>query len=121
MKKRYIVIHFLVAVMMITAFNAFAAQEEKKTGYMDDTMITAKIKSKLASDDFLKSTEIGVETQNGVVQLHGFVDSQKAVDRAGQIAQGVKGVKSVKNNLIVQKEKDMDQKNKDQNQDMSKK
>lgn len=120
MKKSYILIHFLAVIMMIVAVNAWAAQEKQKTGYMDDTMITAKIKSKLASDDFLKSTEIGVETQNGVVQLHGFVDSQKAIDRAGQIANSVKGVKSVKNNLIVKSEQDQKEKDKDTDTDMSK-
>lgn len=120
MRKFLFVIHFLVVMMMISALNVWAAQDQKKTGYMDDTMITAKIKSKLATDDYVKATDINVETQNGVVQLSGFVDSQKAQDRAGQIAQSVKGVKSVKNNIIVQKEKDMDQRNKDQNQDMSK-
>ena len=57
----------------------------------------------LASDDFLKSFEISVETYKGIVQLSGFVDSQKAVDKAGEIARGVKGVKSVKNNLNVKK------------------
>jgi len=44
-----------------------------------------------------------VETYKGIVQLSGFVDSQKAVDKAGEIASGVKGVKSVKNNLNVKK------------------
>ncbi|MEN6620747.1 MAG: BON domain-containing protein [Smithella sp.] len=123
MKKSYIVIHLLAVIMLIVAVNAWAAQEKQKTGYMDDTMITAKIKSELASDNFLKSTEIGVKTEDGVVQLSGFVDSQKAIDRAGQIARSIKGVKSVKNDLIVQREQDQKDKskdkNKDQGQDMS--
>ena len=55
----------------------------------------------LASDDFLKSFQIGVETYKGVVQLSGFVNSQKAVDKAGEIVRSVKGVKSLKNNLIM--------------------
>jgi osmotically-inducible protein OsmY len=55
----------------------------------------------LAADDFLKSFQISVETRKGIVQLSGFVNSQQAVDKAGQIAGSVKGVKSIKNDLIV--------------------
>ena len=54
-----------------------------------------------AADDFLKSFQIGVETYKGTVQLSGFVNSQKAVDKAGAITKKVKGVKSIKNDLIV--------------------
>jgi osmotically-inducible protein OsmY len=61
------------------------------------------VESLLAADDFLKSIEISVETYKGIVQLSGFVDSQMAVDKAGDIARGVQGVKSVKNNLNVKK------------------
>ena len=67
--------------------------------YVDNSVITTKIKTQLAADDLLKSYEISVETYKGIVQLSGFVDSQKAIDKAGQIARGVDGVKSVKNNL----------------------
>jgi osmotically-inducible protein OsmY len=63
--------------------------------------ITTKVKSLLAADDFLKSFEISVETYKGTVQLSGFVSSQQAVDKAVQITRSVKGVKSVKNDLIV--------------------
>ncbi|MRR08176.1 MAG: BON domain-containing protein [Deltaproteobacteria bacterium] len=63
--------------------------------------MTTKVKSLLAADDFLKSFEIGVETRKGVVQLSGFVDSQKAVNRAVEITRSVGGVRSVKNSLIV--------------------
>ncbi len=69
--------------------------------YVDDSIITAKVKSMLAADDFLKSFQIGVETYKGIVQLSGFVNSQKAIDKAVEITRGVKGVKSVKNDLIV--------------------
>ena len=68
---------------------------------MDDSTITTKVKALLAEDDFLKSFQIGVETYKGVVQLSGFVNSQQAVSKAGEITRSVKGVRSVKNNLIV--------------------
>jgi osmotically-inducible protein OsmY len=89
--------------MLIATFAACASTRTREsTGeYVDDSGITTKVKSLLASDDFLKSFEISVETYKGTVQLSGFVDSQKAVDKAGEIARSVKGVKSVKNNLNV--------------------
>ena len=103
MKKSYIVIRFLVVLMMIAAFVACASTpKQESTGeYIDDSVITTKIKAQFAADDFLKSFQIGVESRKGIVQLRGFVNSQAAVDKAGQIARGVKGVKSVKNDLIV--------------------
>jgi osmotically-inducible protein OsmY len=103
MKKRYIVIRFLVVLMMIAAFMACAATpKQSSTGeYFDDSVITSKIKTQFAADDFLKSFQITVETYHGIVQLSGFVDSQNAIDKAGQIARGVAGVKSVKNDLVV--------------------
>ena len=103
MKKSYPVIRFLVVLMMIAAFVACASTpQQSSTGeVVDDSVITTKVKSLLASDDFLKSFEISVESRKGIVQLSGFVDSQKAKDKAGQIARGVGGVKSVKNALIV--------------------
>ena len=103
MKKSYIGIRFLVVLMMIAAFVACASTPKHEgTGeYIDDSVITAKIKTQLATDDFLKSFQIGVESRKGIVQLSGFVDSQAAVDKAGEIARRVEGVKSVKNDLIV--------------------
>jgi len=103
MKKSHIVIRFLVVLMMIAAFVACAStpKQEGTGDYIDDSVITTKIKSQLANDDFLKSFQISVESRKGIVQLSGFVDSQKAVDKAGEIARGVGGVKSVRNNLVV--------------------
>ncbi len=103
MKKRNIVIHFLVLLMLIATFVACASTRtyESAGEYVDDSVITTKIKSLLAEDDFLKSFQISVETYQGTVQMSGFVNSQKAVDKAGEIVRSVKGVKSIKNNLIV--------------------
>jgi osmotically-inducible protein OsmY len=89
--------------MLIATFVACASTPEREsTGeYVDDSVITTKVKSMLAADDFLKSFKISVETYKGTVQLSGFVGSQKAVDKAGEIARSVKGVTSVKNDLVV--------------------
>jgi osmotically-inducible protein OsmY len=89
--------------MFVAAFMACAStsKQEGMGEYVDDSVITAKVKSMLAADDFLKSFQIGVESYKGTVQLSGFVNSQKAVDKAVEITRGVKGVESVKNDLIV--------------------
>src|SRR4030067_2307386 len=103
MKKRNIIIHCLVLLKLVAPFAACASTSTREsTGeYVDDSVITTKVKSLLGADDFLKSFQISVETYKGTVQLSGFVNSQNAVDKAGQNARSVKGVNSVKNNLIV--------------------
>jgi len=103
MKKRNIFIGYLLMLMLIATFVACASTpKQESTGeFVDDSVITTKIKTLLAEDDFLKSFQISVETRKGIVQLSGFVNSQDAVNRADQIARGVKGVKSVKNSLIL--------------------
>lgn len=103
MKKWNRFVGYIVLVMFIAAFVACAStSKQKSTGqYVDDSVITTKVKSLLANDDFLKSFQIGVETYKGVVQLSGFVNSQQAVDKAIQISRSVKGVTSVRNDLIV--------------------
>ena len=103
MKKKNILIRYVILLVLITTFMACAStSKHESTGqYIDDSVITSKVKTQLAADDFLKSFQISVETYKGVVQLSGFVDSQTAIDKAGQITRSVNGVKSVKNNLIV--------------------
>jgi hypothetical protein len=97
------IISYFVLLMLIASFVACASTSKKEsTGeYIDDSVITTKVKSLLAADDFLKSFRISVETYKGIVQMSGFVGSQEAVDKAGEIAHSVKGVKSVKNDLII--------------------
>jgi osmotically-inducible protein OsmY len=103
MKKRNIIIYCLVLLMLIATLAACASTPTREsTGeYVDDSVITTKIKSLLAADDFLKSFQFGVETFKGVVQLSGFVNSQEAINKAVEITRSVKGVKSIKNDLIV--------------------
>jgi osmotically-inducible protein OsmY len=103
MKKRNVFIGYLVLLMFVAALAACAStRTHESTGeYVDDSVITTKVKSLLAEDDFLRSFQIGVETFQGTVQLSGFVNSRQAVDKAGEITRSVKGVRSVKNNLIV--------------------
>jgi hyperosmotically inducible protein len=79
-----------------------ATQTHDSTGqYVDDTGITAKVKTALLKDDLVKSFEIKVETMKGVVQLSGFVDNATQKAAAGADASSVPGVSNVSNNLIV--------------------
>ena len=103
MKKGRGIIGCLVLIMFVATLVACAstAKQEGMGEYVDDSVITTKVKTLLAADDFLKSFQIGVETYKGTVQLSGFVNSQKAVDKAEEIARDVQGVNAVKNDLAV--------------------
>jgi len=103
METKRTLICYLVLFIFLFTFAGFAStSRQASTGeYVDDSVITTKIKSQLAKDDFLKSFRISVETYKGAVQLSGRVNTQAAVDKAGQIARSVKGVQSVTNDLIV--------------------
>lgn len=77
------------------------ADRQKAGEYVDDSTLTAKVKSALLAKKGVPSAEIGVETYHGVVQLSGFVDNAGQARLAGRTARGVKGVKEVRNNLNV--------------------
>lgn len=68
---------------------------------IDDGMITAKVKAALIGDSRTKAHQIDVTTQEGIVQLGGFVDSSAAKTAASEVAESVNGVKSVQNRLNV--------------------
>lgn len=89
---------FLLAVLPSCADNT---KRESTGEYLDDTVLTTKIKATFVGDSRLKALDINVKTYKGIVQLSGFVDTQKEADRAVQLARTVKGVKAVNNSLIV--------------------
>ena len=68
---------------------------------VDDGIVTASVKAKLVEDTATKAYQINVETQKGVVQLTGFVDSTVAKARAGELARSVDGVAEVRNDLDI--------------------
>ncbi|HET7061030.1 MAG TPA: BON domain-containing protein [Nitrosospira sp.] len=70
---------------------------------IDDAVITTKVKAALLGDSQVNSGDIGVVTQNGEVQLSGFVNNQTQIDRATEVAKGVEGVKKVTNEMSVKK------------------
>lgn len=92
---------FLVSLVLATSLAGCAAISGRETAgeYVDDTAITAKVKTSIINE--LGSLEIGVETMQNVVQLSGFVSTPEIKARAGSIARNTSGVKEVKNNIIV--------------------
>jgi osmotically-inducible protein OsmY len=103
MLKLQKVIKIMICLFVVASFMGCASTDKKSgTGeYIDDTVITTKVKSAILADADLKVAQINVETFKGVVQLSGFVDSAQNVKKAGEVARNVQGVVSVKNNLIV--------------------
>jgi len=87
-------------LLVATTLGCASTQRQEGTGeYVDDTVITGKVKTAIFEEPTLKSAEINVETFKGIVQLSGFVSSQALEDRAVAVARGVGGVKSVKNDM----------------------
>lgn len=80
---------------------ATANGQESAPQYVSDASLTAKVKADIVKEQSLRGFEIGVETMNRTVQLSGFVDTRQQKDQAGAIAQGVPGVQSVQNNILV--------------------
>ena len=70
--------------------------------YVDDTTITSKVKESFVADSQVSAAQIHVETMQGIVQLSGFTTSPKSEARAVELARAVRGVKSVKDNNVVQ-------------------
>jgi len=79
--------------------NTSTTKHESTGEYIDDAVITTKVKTAVLNEPTLKSYEINVETYKGVVQLSGFVSSEAEIIKAAEVARGVKGVTSVKNDL----------------------
>lgn len=93
---------FLAAVTMMVMVGCASTSQKEGTGeYVDDAVITTKVKAAILDEPGLKSAEINVETYKGTVQLSGFVSSQASIDKAVEVARGVRGVKSVKNDMRV--------------------
>ncbi|MDQ2988475.1 MAG: BON domain-containing protein [Pseudomonadota bacterium] len=98
--------HFLkslLASFLILALVACAptAKREGTGEYIDDALITTKVKAALAADPNVKATEVNVETFKGMVQLSGFVSTKDSIQKAIDIARGVSGVRGVKNDMTV--------------------
>lgn len=90
----------LAAIAMTAVLGCASTPGREATGeYVDDSVITAKVKTAILKEPTLKSAEINVETFKGQVQLSGFVSSQMNMQRAVELTRGVSGVTSVKDDM----------------------
>jgi len=90
---------FLI-IILTTAMGCAANLPKESTGeYVDDAVITTKVKASILDQPTLKILEIEVETFKGAVYLRGVVASQANIDKAGEVARSINGVRSVKNEL----------------------
>lgn len=93
---------FILAALLATMLGCAATSTREGTGeYIDDSVITTKVKAAVFNEPTLKSAEINVETFKGTVQLSGFVGSWADIQKAVEVAGSVKGVTSVKNDMRV--------------------
>lgn len=91
-----------MATLLLTALGCAATSERSSTGeYIDDSVITTKVKAAIFNEPELKVLQISVETYKQVVQLSGFVGAYAQITKAGNVAREVAGVRSVSNNLQI--------------------
>ncbi|MFA5243286.1 MAG: BON domain-containing protein [Sulfuricella sp.] len=102
MKQLKIISTLILAVMFATLLGCASTSKQESTGeYIDDSVITTRVKAAVFQESTLKSAEINVETYKGVVQLSGFVNSAADINKAVEITRSIKGVTSVKNDMRV--------------------
>lgn len=96
-------IHLILLGLVLAVLSACAPSGANRgTGeYIDDTAITARVKTALATDPDVSAMNVQVETFRGTVQLSGFVESPESATRAAQLAGAVPGVKEVRNSMVV--------------------
>jgi osmotically-inducible protein OsmY len=99
--RRLATMLFAASLVATVAGCASTPTKEGTGEFIDDSVITAKVKASIFNEPTLKSTEINVETFKGDVQLSGFVAQPQDAQRAAEIARGIKGVVSVKNDVRV--------------------
>ena len=98
LSRRLALLGMVAAVSTLGACAATRTSEDAGE-YIDDTVITTKVKAAILGEAMLKSAEINVETFKGRVQLSGFVSSRPAMDKAVELTRAVKGVSSVANDM----------------------
>jgi len=92
-------IGMMVAVTLLATGCASTPTQSSVGEAVDDTVITTKVKALYVEDPVVNALNVNVETFKGVVQLSGFANNQTEINRASEIARGVKGVSSVKNDV----------------------
>lgn len=98
--NRFRFVTFVTAFLLASLPGCAGTSKQAGTGeYIDDTVITTKVKAAIFNEPSLKSTEINVETFKGTVQLSGFINSRADINKAVEVARGVDGVSSVRNDM----------------------
>lgn len=92
---------FVVMTLGAVGGCASAPQKEGTGEYVDDAVITTRVKAAILGESTLKVAEINVETFKGTVQLSGFVKTQSEINKAGEVSRGVTGVKTVRNDIRI--------------------
>lgn len=90
-----------VAALLVLPGCAVSRGQESVGAYVDDSVITSSIKSRFVKDKEVDATAISVETLNGTVMLSGFAKTPTEKATAEMIARDAKGVKQVKNEIVV--------------------
>jgi osmotically-inducible protein OsmY len=98
--NKFVVVFFAIVLVSLVGCASTAGQEGAGE-FVDNAVITAKVKASIFNEATLKVFEINVETFKGSVQLSGFVSTQADIDKAVKVTQRVKGVKSVKNDILL--------------------
>jgi osmotically-inducible protein OsmY len=103
MKTFSVVKTWAIALIVLLGLAACAeTAHQRSTGqYVDDSTLTARVKTALIGDEQVKARNIDVDTYKGVVSLSGFVESRGEAERAVTLAQKVDGVRSVKDDMHV--------------------
>jgi hyperosmotically inducible protein len=101
-----IITKLVASILMAVSLGTLVAcaskpNQESVSEYVEDSVITTRVKAAIVNEPDLKVLEINVETFKGVVQLSGFVSEPSDINKATAVARNVKGVKSVKNDIRV--------------------
>ena len=100
MRKSHRILGLVSAIILVVLMACAGSETSRSTGtYIDDKTISTKVEAQLAQDSVTQAIQVEVETYQGVVQLSGYVDGAKKIERAEEIARSVAGVKDVKNDL----------------------
>ena len=92
----------LMAALLLSVLGCASTPAKESTGeYLDDSVITSKVKTAIFNEPSLKTFEIGVTTYKNMVQLSGFVATRAEISKAGEVARSVEGVRSVRNDILV--------------------
>jgi hyperosmotically inducible periplasmic protein len=100
--KKLMFVVALGASMAVTGLTGCHTEGRSAGTYIDDRMVSSKVKGALGDSPIYKFPNVDVSTFDGTVQLNGFVDTQTQKRQAEQIASQVQGVRQLVNNITVQ-------------------